>query len=155
MDPRIKDLLAAHGDLALLGRVQRVAETFPGLLRFLRRGYRDGLARGGVLECRHCGTPLMAPWHPDAGELCAANSAFLPALMLDERGFEGDVHALCLDCEGRAWATRVKTGGADIYGNRADSGVVALHDLTEEERQLLSYLDADDQGAAKMGLTDP
>jgi hypothetical protein len=153
MDPRIKDLLAAHGDLALLGRVQRAAETFPDLLRFLRRGYRDGLPCGGLLGCRHCGAPLMAPWHPDAGELCAADSPFMPALMFDERGFEGAVHALCLDCERRAWAMRVKTGGEDIYGHRADSGVVALHDLTEEERQLLGYLNADDQGAAKMGLT--
>jgi hypothetical protein len=152
MDPRIQDLLAAHGDLALLGRVQRAAETFPDLLRFLRRGYREGLACGGVLECRHCGTPLMAPWHPDAGEPCAANSAFLPVLMLDERGFEGEVHALCLECDARAWAVRVKTGGEDYYGHQADSGVVAIHDLTEEERQLLGYVDADDQGAAKMGL---
>jgi hypothetical protein len=92
------------------------------------------------------------PRHPHAGDLCAANSAFLPALMMDERGFEGVVHALCMECEARAWATRVKTGGENYYGDRADSAVVAHEDLTAEERQLVAYLDADDKGAAKMGL---
>jgi len=135
MDPRIEKMLTAHGDLALLGRVRRAAESYPDLIGLMQRGYHAGLTCGGVFECAHCGEPLLAPWHPDGPYDEDVEKG--PDVLLTET--EGETIFLCPCCFSRAVDAWIKVREG-------------FQTVTAEEEQLAAYLRADDRVASKVGL---
>lgn len=140
---KIAALLEEHGDGAMMPLVVAADEAGWGdVYEYLRIGYEDGLSRGGLWQCEHCGCALEDPAHPHHETGCH---------ILDDGTGCGDT-ILCDECYDTAKAARAKIVVQDEYDGDGEVAGASDDDsaLTTEEKTLASYLAKNQEGNARI-----